>query len=134
MEEETIITTQHSGTTDAGKHEYESPDNPTGQDICTSYIVDAAFGEQAPAYLDFCLGAQDSTATLNRTRSTKNYGVYDSPNGAITGLYISHAIFDSEDEAPESIGIALRGSTAEAFEEANVTDEDTSEEAGDLLA
>lgn len=55
MNEPNTITTRHSNTTSAGKHEYESPDNPSGQAICASYLHPAAFGESPAEYLDVTL-------------------------------------------------------------------------------
>lgn len=131
MNDATTITMRHSNTTSAGKHEYESPDNPSGQAICASYLHPAAFGESPSEFLDVTLFSEKPTATLSLDRTTKNYAIYETPNGAVTGMYVSH---DSlSDDAPESIPVRFEPTTEAAWEEESV-DEEMLDEADGLLA
>lgn len=137
MNDATTITTRHSNTTSAGKHEYESPDNPSAQAICASYLHPAAFGDNPSDYLNVTLYADEPTATLSLDRTTKNYAIYETPNGAVTGMYVSPVSIgdglDSTDDAPESIPVRFEPATEDAWEEESV-DEEMLDEAGGLLA
>lgn len=107
--------------------QYESPDS---EDVCASYIsrnVSEQLGEYATLRI-----ADDAKVSVDRTSDTKNYGVYDSPAEVLTGMYISHDLFD--DEAPESINIALSPSDEEAFEDAGDDSEARAQEAEALVS
>lgn len=121
--------------------QYESPDTGGQQAVCAFYLanevadqfneyitVEVLEGNAVNASLDNITGSDDDG----------NYAVYSTPGGAITSLYLSHEalaeLHDAEaapENAPESVGLLLRASTEDNFEEAQGVDED---EIGALVA
>jgi hypothetical protein len=102
--------------------QFESPD---GDAICASYI-DRSVADQLGEYAEVTVSDEaDVNATLSKT--TANYGVYETPGGAVTGLYISRdtlAEIAGDDEVPENIGLSFAPSSEDEFEEADAVDED----------
>ncbi len=109
--------------------QFESPDS---EDVCASYLsrnVADELGEFANLTI-----SDEAEVTAERQKETANYAVYETAGGAVTGLYISHDVFDG-DESPESIGLEFAESDEEAFEEAQAErEEEAEDEAEGLLA
>lgn len=111
--------------------QFESPDS---EDVCASYIsrnVADELGEYATLTI-----SSNADVTATRQKTTTNYAVYETPGGAVTGLYVSREVLtEDDDDAPESIGIEFSESDEESFEEAiEEIQEEAEEEAEGLLA
>jgi hypothetical protein len=110
--------------------QFESPDS---EDVCASYLsrnVADSLGEFASLTI-----SDDAEVTAERQKETANYAVYETAGGAVTGLYISHSVFDEDAESPESIGLEFAESDEETFEEAQAErEEEAADEAEGLLA
>lgn len=104
--------------TDDQRATYESPDAPDGQDVCTMYAR-SEFVEALGAFGVLTVGGENGV-TAELTRSTKNYAVYDTENGAVTGLYISRDVLDvgEDEDAPESVSVLFQPSDEDAWDEA----------------
>jgi len=96
--------------------QFESPD---GDDICASY-VDRSVADQLGEFAEVTI-TDDAEVSADLTNTTANYAVYETPSGAVTGLYISKDVFDAD--APESIGLSFAPSTEEEWGEAEEVDE-----------
>ena len=110
--------------------QYESPNS---DDVCASYIsrkVASDLGEFASLNI-----SDDASVEADLQKETTNYAVYETPNGLVTGLYISREVFG--EDSPDSIGLTLSESSEEAFEEAqaerNEEEEEAAEEEADAL-
>jgi len=101
--------------------QFESPD---GDAICASY-VDRSVADQLGEFAEVTV-SEEADVNANLSKTTANYAVYETPSGAVTGLYISHDTLEEmgEEEAPESVGLAFAPSTEEEWEEAEEVDED----------
>lgn len=128
---ENIQLRQSKEATDTQRAQYESPDAGERQQVCTMVAADS-ISEQLGEFAELTVSEEaDVQATIDR--ETTNYGVYETPGGAIEGLYISaetlEAIFGETDEAPESVGLSFAPSDEDAFEaEADQREEDSVDE------
>lgn len=106
--------------------QFESPD---GDAICASYVA-RSVAEQLGEYAQVTV-SDDAEVTASLNKTTTNYGVYETPGGAVTGLYVSHDALTSihggesdAENAPESIGLSFAPSSEDEWEEADTVDED----------
>lgn len=124
----TTVNAQLQDVTSAGKAQYASPDVGT-QTICTSYLQPPE-DREPEEFVAFVLGADEGATTLQRTGFSGsdddgNYAIYESENGAITGMYIHRNTFDGE--APEEISLSMAEASEGDFEEAENAQEDEAE-------
>jgi hypothetical protein len=111
---------------DDGRPAYES----AGDTICASYLTFPS-GRTPEDYLAFIIGGENAPVTLELQRVTKNYAVYDSESGAVTGLYVNLEEFDGE--PPEETGFALAEADEEDFEQAVQEEEADAQEEVEAL-
>lgn len=106
---------------------YESAD---GSAIVGMYVSEGAAESVGEFGAVTISDESEVTATLDKT--TKNYGVYSTEGGAVSGMYVSHDLLaevggESTEEgfdAPESIGLTIAPSDEGDFEEAQGVDEE----------
>lgn len=114
--------------------QYESPDNGGTQAVCAFYLANEV-AEQFDEFIALEVTEEaDVNASLDNITGANddgNYGVYSTAGGAITGLYLSHdtlsAVTGEEAEpenAPDSVGLLLRPSDEDSFDEAAGVDEE----------
>lgn len=129
MSETTIEIRQQNPDETDNMAQFESPDS---ERVCASYVgrsVADDLGEFATLSI-----TDDADVQAQLDNTTANYAVYETPQGLVTGLYVSRDEFDGE-EPPESIGLALSQSDESAFEEAAESASEAEEdEAEGLLA
>lgn len=129
MSETTIELRQENPDETDNMAQFESPES---ERVCASYVgrsVADNLGEFATLSI-----RDDANVQAALDKTTANYAVYETPNGVVTGLYVSRDEFDGE-EPPESIGLALSESDESAFEEAEESASEAEEnEAEALLA
>lgn len=109
---------------------YESAD---GSSIVGMYVSDGAAEDIGEFGALTISDEAQVNATLDKT--TTNYGVYSTEGGAISGMYVGHALLEqvggesTEDgfDAPDSIGLTIAPSDEDAFEEAQGVDEEEEE-------
>jgi hypothetical protein len=109
--------------------QFESPD---GDAICASYI-DRSVADQLGEFAEVTI-SEDADVMAELDNETTNYAVYETPGGAVTGLYISRdtlAEMAEDGDVPESIGLSFAPSSEDEWEEAEEVDED---EVSGLLA
>lgn len=116
--------------------QFESPD---GDAICASYI-DRDVADQLGEYAEVTVAeAGEEEVSANLSKTTTNYGVYETPGGHVTGLYVTRDVLDDmagdEEEAPESISLVFSPSDEDAFESAReAIQEEAENEAEGLIA
>lgn len=102
---------------------YESPN---GEGVCASYFDRDALASELGTFATLTISDGDD-ATLDGVSGggDGNYAIYETPGGAITGLYISHDVLSdvhgndaTPDNAPESVGLSVAPSDEDSFEEA----------------
>lgn len=129
MSQTTIEVRQENPEESENMAQYESPN---GETVCASYIsrnVAESLGEFATLTI-----TDEAEAEASLQKTTTNYGVYETSNGAVTGLYVALDEFEDR-EAPDTIGLKFSESNEETFEEAQEEiAEDEEEEAEALLA
>ena len=106
--------------------QFESPD---GDAICASYI-DRSVADQLGEFAQVTI-SDEANVNAELSKTTTNYGVYETGGGAVTGLYVSHDTLAevhggeaNAENAPESIGLAFSPSTEDEWDEAEEVDED----------
>lgn len=128
---QTIIAEQQKTTENYAV--FESAEVGGQQDLTGMYVSLAAFDGEPFDFIEVRID-DDGPVTLNKQKDTTNFGVYESESGAISGMYVSHDILDSDEgEAPENRGISIAPATEDDFEDSQ-TDEELEDEAGSLLA
>lgn len=117
---ETIQLRQKNPDEEENMAKLEEPDNDV-----YGYLSRAA-ADQLGEYLEIAIGGSASVeAHLDKT--TSNFGVYETPGGAVVGLGIRKSIlseFSDDDEVPESISIEFSASSKEDWEDAEGVDEE----------
>jgi hypothetical protein len=102
--------------------QFESPD---GDAICASYVsrkVADQLGEYAQVTISDDAAVMADRTGFSGADDDGNYATFETPSGAVTGLYVARDEFD--DEAPESIGLQFEQSNEDEFDEAAGVDED----------
>lgn len=125
MDEITTLLRQTNPEDTDSMAQYESPN---GDVVCASY-VDRTVSDQIGEYAELTVSEEGDNATGHLSNETKNYAVFETPGGAITGLYVALSEFDGE--VPTSVDLSLASADEEAWEEEAGVDE---EEADALLA
>jgi hypothetical protein len=108
-------------------------ESPEGDAICASYI-DRQVADQLGEYASLTISDEaEVAANLSNISGSGsgNYAVFETPGGAVTGLYISHDTWadalgteverDDDDNvvnAPESLGLEFSPSDEDSFEAA----------------
>lgn len=121
--------------------QYESPDVQPRQAVCAMYLANQ-IADQFDEFVEMEVSDDaDVEATLTKITGSDddgNYAVYETAGGSITGLYLSHdalsGVHDGEaspENAPDSVGLTLRQSDSDAFEDAE--DNGVDEEEADAL-
>lgn len=133
MVDHTINLRRTREATDDRMAQYESPDVGDVQAVCTMYanaIIAEALGEFGALTIS---DDSENEATLSNISGNGegNYGVYETPKGAVTGLYVSHEALSevtgeepTPENAPETIGIGFSEATEDDFR----ADEEAAEE------
>jgi hypothetical protein len=135
MSQNTIQLRQQNPEQTEKMAQFESPD---GDDVCASY-VDRALAGKLGEYAELTISEGDSASLDGVSGSgSGNYAIYETPGGAVTGLYISHDALAEvtgdeaiPENAPEAIGMSFAPSSEDEWEEAESVDED---EVDDLLS
>lgn len=122
MEDNTIQLRQSNPEQTDKMAQFESPD---GDAICASYVSREVAGELGE-FAELTV-SDEAAVTADRTGfsgsdDNGNYATYETPSGAVTGLYIARDEFP--EEAPESIGLSFAPSSEDDFEESAGVDED----------
>lgn len=114
--------------------QYESPDTGGTQAVCAFYLANQV-AEQFAEHIELEVSEEgDVEATFDKVTGKNddgNYAVYSTAGGAITSLYLSHDLWSSvtgedpdPENAPESVGVVIRASDEDAFEDAEGVDEE----------
>lgn len=95
----------------------EEPDNEV-----YGYLAREA-ADRLGEYISLSFG-EGAEATLQKT--TSNYGVYETPGGAVVGLGIRKSILEGLDgeDVPETINIKFAASSEDEWDEADSVDEE----------
>jgi len=114
-----------------GRIEYESPEEEDVPAMWAEREVAEQIGEFASLSVE-----EESNVNANLSRETSGYGVYDTPNEFITGLYISRDILSeiSGDEVPDSVGISISPSTQDAWDDVQPDQDEDDAEVDALIA
>lgn len=80
--------------------------------------------------------SEEADVTASEQKTTSNYGVYETPGGAVVGLGVNKDILESftdEDETPDSIGLTFAASDEESYEEVVTELEEEAEDEEEAL-
>lgn len=107
---------------------FESAEVGGSQDLTGMYVSLAAFGEEPEAFIEVEVG-EEGPVTLTKNKDTASFGNYESESGAVSGIYISHDVLESEESeegdrvAPDTLGISISPATEEDFEQSQQSEE-----------
>jgi hypothetical protein len=100
-------------------------------------VISQAVAEQLGEFFEVTVTDSDDVVQAELTGETKNFGKFETPNGAAYGIGIRRDILEdvTGEELPESVGMQFSSSDEAAYEDAlEAIDESEEEEAAALVA